>query len=91
MFTLECVHSTSISEGRLSVTSQNMESASVDSLLKGYDEIQAKLMDEECILINEDDVKVGAAAKKVCHLWTNIEKGRHCFSLWNGLLYSLSQ
>lgn len=44
-------------------------------MLKGYDEIQAKLMDEECILINGDDVKVGAASKKVCHLWTNIEKG----------------
>lgn len=75
-----------------------MASTSVDSILKGYDEIQAKLMDEECILINEDDVKVGEASKKVCHLWTNIEKGRYCVfvvysctSLWNGLLCSLNQ
>lgn len=49
--------------------------SSEDLMLKNYDDVQNKLMEEECILINEDDVNIGTATKKNCHLWTNIQKG----------------
>jgi len=39
------------------------------------DATQVKLLEEECILIDNDDHKVGSASKKVCHLLENIEKG----------------
>lgn len=32
-------------------------------------------MEEECILVNDDDINIGAASKKVCHRWDNIQKG----------------
>ena len=47
-----------------------------DICLKGKDDTQVKLMEEECILVDENDVRVGAASKKVCHLMTNINDGR---------------
>ena len=42
----------------------------------GLDETQIQLLQEECILINNDDEKTGSATKKACHLLENIEKGR---------------
>lgn len=45
-------------------------------ILTGYDDTQVKLMEEQCILTNEQDHKIGAASKKVCHLLENINKGK---------------
>ena len=38
--------------------------ASVD--LSNYDPTQSKLMDERCILVDEDDNAIGAVDKKTC-------------------------
>ncbi|KAK4236212.1 NUDIX hydrolase domain-like protein [Achaetomium macrosporum] len=43
--------------------------------LEGHDEEQIRLMDEVCIVLDEDDKPIGTASKKLCHLMTNIEKG----------------
>lgn len=37
-----------------------------DSDLAGYDEEQIRLMDEMCIVLDENDVPIGSATKKVC-------------------------
>ena len=34
--------------------------------LQGYDEEQVRLMEEVCIVLDEDDVPIGSASKKVC-------------------------
>lgn len=34
--------------------------------LEGYDEEQIRLMDEVCIVLDEDDNPIGSASKKVC-------------------------
>jgi len=36
--------------------------------LAGYDEEQIRLMDEVCIVLDEDDNPIGSASKKVCTL-----------------------
>lgn len=46
-----------------------------DDVLKGLDETQVKLMQEECILVDKDDTNIGSASKKTCHLLENINKG----------------
>ncbi|KAJ1967037.1 isopentenyl-diphosphate delta-isomerase idi1 [Dispira parvispora] len=43
--------------------------------LTNYDAEQVRLMEEKCILIDENDVKVGVETKKNCHLMTNISNG----------------
>ncbi|RUS91801.1 hypothetical protein EGW08_000372 [Elysia chlorotica] len=48
---------------------------STDDVLKGLDETQVKLMQEECILVDKDDLNIGSASKKTCHLLENINKG----------------
>ncbi|KAF8525106.1 Isopentenyldiphosphate isomerase [Hysterangium stoloniferum] len=47
--------------------------ATVD--LSNYDAKQSQLMDEKCILVDEQDKAWGAADKKTCHLMENINKG----------------
>jgi len=47
--------------------------ASID--LAGYDAEQSRLMDERCILVDEQDNAIGAMDKKTCHLMENINKG----------------
>lgn len=42
------------------------ESARNDDALAGYDEEQIKLMDEVCIVLDDDDKPIGSASKKVC-------------------------
>lgn len=37
-----------------------------DSDLQGYDEEQIRLMDEVCIVLDNDDNPIGSASKKVC-------------------------
>jgi len=34
--------------------------------LSGYDPVQSRLMDERCILVDENDNAIGAADKKTC-------------------------
>ena len=41
-------------------------SVTADSDLAGYDEEQIRLMDEVCIVLDENDVPIGSASKKVC-------------------------
>ena len=41
-----------------------------DGDLEGYDEEQIRLMDEMCIVLDEQDVPIGSASKKVC-TWIN--------------------
>ncbi|RYO84118.1 hypothetical protein DL766_008121 [Monosporascus sp. MC13-8B] len=43
--------------------------------LEGHDEEQIRLMDEVCIVLDNDDNPIGTASKKLCHLMTNIDKG----------------
>lgn len=42
------------------------QSATQDNDLEGYDEEQIRLMDEVCIVLDEDDMPIGSASKKVC-------------------------
>lgn len=46
-----------------------------DADLEGYDEEQIRLMDEVCIVLDDDDIPIGSASKKICHLMENINKG----------------
>ena len=57
------------------LAAQTQASAIQDSDLAGYDEEQIRLMDEVCIVLDENDVPIGSASKKVCHLMENINKG----------------
>jgi len=41
-------------------------SATEDSALDGYDEEQIRLMDEVCIVLDNDDIPIGSATKKLC-------------------------
>jgi len=43
--------------------------------LEGHDEEQIRLMDEVCIVLDENDKPIGNLSKKICHLMTNIDKG----------------
>lgn len=43
-------------------------SATADNDMQGYDEEQIRLMDEVCIVLDENDVPIGSASKKVCEL-----------------------
>jgi len=41
-------------------------SATSDNALEGYDEEQIRLMDEVCIVVDNDDIPIGSATKKLC-------------------------
>ncbi|KAG1144325.1 hypothetical protein G6F37_003000 [Rhizopus arrhizus] len=43
--------------------------------LKEYDQEQVRLMEEMCIVIDENDKRIGADSKKTCHLMSNISSG----------------
>ena len=43
-----------------------------DDDLQGYDEEQIRLMDDVCIVLDEDDVPIGSASKKVCTCNANL-------------------
>ncbi|ESP03167.1 hypothetical protein LOTGIDRAFT_171636 [Lottia gigantea] len=49
--------------------------SNTDNVLAGLDETQVKLMQEECILVDENDKNTGSASKKECHLMENINNG----------------
>lgn len=42
------------------------QSARNDNDLEGYDEEQIRLMDEVCIVTDNDDKPIGSASKKIC-------------------------
>ncbi|KAG9306603.1 hypothetical protein G9A89_004800 [Geosiphon pyriformis] len=46
-----------------------------DVNLDSYNEEQVRLLEEMCILVDENDKRVGAETKKACHLMENIHKG----------------
>ncbi|CAH0048727.1 unnamed protein product [Clonostachys solani] len=46
-----------------------------DEALSGHDEEQIRLMDEVCIVLDNNDLPIGKASKKICHLMSNIDKG----------------
>ncbi|RVX75110.1 hypothetical protein B0A52_01387 [Exophiala mesophila] len=56
------------------VPSDRESSAATDDLA-GYDEEQIRLMDEVCIVLDNEDQVIGSASKKSCHLMTNINQG----------------
>ncbi len=43
--------------------------------MENLDEKQVQLLAEMCILIDDNDRKIGADSKKNCHLNSNIDKG----------------
>jgi isopentenyl-diphosphate delta-isomerase len=57
------------------LAAQTQHPATQDNDLAGYDEEQIRLMDEVCIVLDENDKPIGSASKKVCHLMENINKG----------------
>ncbi|KAH8689306.1 isopentenyl-diphosphate delta-isomerase [Talaromyces proteolyticus] len=47
-----------------------------DVIVSGpYDEEQVRLMDEVCILVDEDNNPIGTGSKRYCHLINNINQG----------------
>jgi len=54
--------------------------------LAGYDEEQIRLMDEVCIVLDEDDNPIGSASKKVCTWIAASRRGWHAVLLEEGLL-----
>ena len=60
-----------------SSTAHTGKLASID--LSGYDFEQAKLMDERCIVVDENDKPLGALDKKTCRLL-------HRAPLWSRLV-----
>ncbi|KAF3901477.1 hypothetical protein ABW20_dc0100280 [Dactylellina cionopaga] len=73
--------------GTLRITAENIrqlfpeintslaDSVSQSPELAGYDAEQVRLMEEVCIVLDEDDKPIGSASKKTCHLMANIDKG----------------
>ncbi|KAI9902757.1 hypothetical protein N3K66_002109 [Trichothecium roseum] len=62
------------------ITAENMlrlfpDIDTTSEALSGHDEEQIRLMDEVCIVTDNDDLPIGTASKKICHLMTNIDKG----------------
>jgi isopentenyl-diphosphate delta-isomerase len=56
-------------------TQRQDESGTQDTDLTGYDQEQIQLMNEVCIVLDEDDNPIGTASKRDCHLMTNINRG----------------
>ncbi|EED16962.1 isopentenyl-diphosphate delta-isomerase [Talaromyces stipitatus ATCC 10500] len=64
-----------ISLARSILPSSNDSSVRAGGDLDGYDEEQVRLMEEVCIVLDNDDRPIGSASKKACHLMTNISRG----------------
>lgn len=56
-------------------TSSGTATADDGGLFDGHDEEQIKLMEELCIVLDNDDTPVGAGTKKTCHIMDNINAG----------------
>jgi isopentenyl-diphosphate delta-isomerase len=71
---------TTTTEAQPAITAENIltlfpDIDSTDDALDGHDEEQIRLMDEMCIVTDDNDLPIGKASKKICHLMTNIDKG----------------
>jgi hypothetical protein len=51
-------------------------SAANDDALDGYDEEQIRLMDEVCIVLDNNDIPIGSATKKLCQCTQHLGKGQ---------------
>lgn len=65
------------------VSTASARSASVQPVSKAlnldeFDPTQVQLLEEQCILVDEQDRVLGSGSKKDCHLLENINKGSHC-------------
>ncbi|PHH80717.1 hypothetical protein CDD80_65 [Ophiocordyceps camponoti-rufipedis] len=49
--------------------------ADSEAIFSGHDQEQIRLMEEMCIVIDNNDKPIGSMSKKSCHLMTNINKG----------------
>ncbi|QPG73214.1 hypothetical protein FOA43_000521 [Brettanomyces nanus] len=49
--------------------------AAASSLFAGHDEEQIRLMAENCIVLDYNDVPIGSGTKKLCHIMKNIDQG----------------
>lgn len=58
-----------------SAGSSSATQSSSSDLFNGHDEEQIKLMEELCIVLDNDDKPVGAGTKKLCHIMENIDRG----------------
>ena len=58
--------------------------------LRTLDPEQVKLLDERCILVDEDDRVIGTSSKKECHLMVNIDRGESALFLSSVRLVVLS-
>lgn len=46
-----------------------------DSTLSGHDFKQIEMMNENCIIVNFNDIPIAKGTKKTCHLLNNLDKG----------------
>ncbi|CAG2108136.1 unnamed protein product [Medioppia subpectinata] len=58
-----------------SANTRLMSSTVLADCVSHLDPKQVQLLEEECIVVDENDVPLGAKTKKDCHLMTNIDKG----------------
>ncbi|SCW03437.1 LAFE_0G10396g1_1 [Lachancea fermentati] len=58
-----------------SASSSSSAEETGDTVFKGHDEEQIRLMSENCIVLDWNDNAIGAGTKKLCHLMTNIDQG----------------
>ncbi|VEU22237.1 DEKNAAC103261 [Brettanomyces naardenensis] len=63
--------SNSVPAGNVKVSGADAAS----SLFAGHDEEQIRLMAENCIVLDYDDVPIGSGTKKLCHIMKNINQG----------------
>lgn len=56
-------------------SSSGTENEADSDVFTGHDEEQIKLMAENCIVLDYNDVPIGSGTKKLCHLMENIDKG----------------
>lgn len=66
---------TTITETLTQPSQSSSSTITLDSTLAGYDEEQIRLMEERCIVLDNDDKYLRDGSKKECHLMTEINKG----------------
>ncbi|XP_053714396.1 isopentenyl-diphosphate Delta-isomerase 1 isoform X1 [Synchiropus splendidus] len=76
LFTVSCRSAAATGRWYFSSPVQHPRSAArMPEITEHLDEKQVQLLSEMCILIDENDQKIGADTKKNCHLNSNIDKG----------------
>lgn len=66
---------TSVYHQWFTMSMMNTSSLSSEVKLDKYDQSQIDLLNEKCILVDENDQVIGSESKKACHLMTNIDNG----------------